>query len=269
MRKLCIVVIAFSFLGFGPLKSFFQNDLKTDGKEIGENSFIQKLKETTKILPLSGEDSKVETFLITENEINNNSLSPNLAMIISRDASNNKFSYGTVQIPPLNDEGDFDTLKEIVEKNYHIPIDYCFIIDSSGAARMIDLLAPNGITSPFAADHDLTDPEILKGKEIVDLINQLRDIPNREEYLVGVISEISNEVNKNQSANQWFSMVPALLNEAQHSVKTDIAKGELLQIGLSAFMNPITKFEKIQMNEDHSKAVNGDVQVDNQKPMIN
>ncbi|MGG3564574.1 hypothetical protein ABES03_23555 [Neobacillus rhizosphaerae] len=251
MRKLCIAVIAFSFLGFGPLKSFFQNDVKTDGNQI------------------SGENSKVDTFLLMENEINNNSSKPNLAIVISRDAANNKLSYGTVHIPPFNDAGDFETLKETVEKNYHKPIDHCFIIDSSGAARMIDLLAPNGITISLAADHDATDPEVLKGKEIIALINQLRDIPNSEDYLMGVLSEIRNEVKKNHSTDQWFSMVPSLLNEARRSVKTDIAKGELLEIGLSAIMHPITKFEFIQMNQDQSKAVNGDVQEKDQKPMIN
>ena len=269
MRKLCIAVIAFSFLGFGPLKSFFQNDVKTDGNQIGKDSFMQRLKETNQFLPLSGENSKVETFLITENEINNNSSRPNLAIIISRDAAKNELSYRTAQIPPINDEGDFGTLKKTVEKNYHTPIDYCFIIDSSGAARILDLLAPNGITSPLANEHDVSDPEVLKGKEIVDLINQLRELPNSEDYLVGVISAIRNEVNKNQSANQWFSIVPALLNEARHSVKTDIAKGELLEIGLSAIMNPITKFELIHMNEEQSKAVNGDFEDKDQKAMIN
>jgi anionic cell wall polymer biosynthesis LytR-Cps2A-Psr (LCP) family protein len=251
LRKLCIAVIAFSFLGFGPLKSFFQNDVKTDGNQI------------------SGDNSKVETFLITENEINNNSSRPNLAIIISRDAAKNKLSYGTVQIPPFNDEGDFSTLKKTVEKNYHIPIDYCFIIDSSGAARILDLLAPNGITSPLATDHDVSDPEVLKGKEMVDLLNQLRELPNSEDYLVGVISAIRSEVNKNLSADQWLTMFPALLNEARHSVKTDIAKGELLEIGLSAIMNPITKFELIHMNEEQSKAVNGVFEDKDQKPMIN
>ncbi|MEH7332234.1 hypothetical protein V7161_06325 [Neobacillus drentensis] len=57
MRKLCIAVIIFSILGYGPLNSFFHNGFKTE-----VDSVFQKIKDSA---GLSEEtNKKVENFLV-------------------------------------------------------------------------------------------------------------------------------------------------------------------------------------------------------------
>lgn len=218
LRKLCIAVILFSFLGYGPLESYFHKNVKTDGNQENGSTVFQKLKETADSIPLSADEPKLESFLITENKGNNNSAAMNMGMIITRDSANNKVTYGTVPLPVVNNDVDFDQLKKTVEKKYQIPIDHCFIIGSSGLAK---------------------------------------------------IQQMLNELEENNSPNQWLSMLPSLLNEVRHSIKTDLDKGELFQLGLSAMINPITKIEPIQIYGNPSKTVNLDMEDNNQKPMVN
>lgn len=268
LRKLCIAVLLFSFIGFGPLETLFHKNLKTDGNDTTDKSVFQMLKESADSLQLSSKSPQIETFLITEDELNQGSSKMNMAMIISRDSTNNKISYGTVPVPPLNNEVDFKQLKETVEKNHHIPIDHCFIINSSGAAKILDLLLPNGITYPVASANGNA-VENMKGKDIIALIDKLRETPNSDEELMGIISVIKNEMGKNSSKSLWISLIPSLIKEARHSVKTDVAKGELVELGLSAMINPITKFEPLRINENPSKAVNLDIEDIHQKSMVN
>lgn len=218
LRKLCIAVILFSFLGFGPLESYFHKNVKTDGNQENGSMVFQKLKEIADSIPLSADDPKLESFLITENKGNNNSTAMNMGMIITRDTANNKVTYGTVPLPVVNNDVNFDQLKKTVEKNYQIPIDHCFIIGSSGIAK---------------------------------------------------IQQMLNDLEENNAPNRWLSMLPSLLNEVRHSIKTDLDNGELFQLGLSAMINPITKFEPIQINGNPSKTVNIDIEDNNQKPMVN
>ena len=58
MRKLCIAVIVLSFFGFGPLKTFFQQDLQISGQQI-----IQKVKAKTE---MTNDERKPANFLIAE-----------------------------------------------------------------------------------------------------------------------------------------------------------------------------------------------------------
>ncbi|MGG1674651.1 hypothetical protein ACIFOT_02760 [Neobacillus sp. NRS-1170] len=57
MRKLCIAVILFSFLGYAPLNSFFHNGFKSE-----MDSVIQKIKYSDGLSEVT--KKKVEDFLI-------------------------------------------------------------------------------------------------------------------------------------------------------------------------------------------------------------
>ncbi len=60
---------------------------------------------------------------------------------------NKKLMVGSIMIPslPKDSNSSLVQLKQSTQKNYHLTINHAFIIERSGLARMIDLLAPNGI----------------------------------------------------------------------------------------------------------------------------
>lgn len=58
MRKLCLAVMVFSFLGYGPLQSFFHSNFEIKEKEISQN-----LKDKTEQL---GEQWKIVQVLFND-----------------------------------------------------------------------------------------------------------------------------------------------------------------------------------------------------------
>lgn len=58
---------------------------------------------------------------------------------------------------------------------------------------------------------------------------------------------LKEEIMKGISAEKILSIAPQVLNEALKSVKTDIGKGKLMDLGLSVMMNPVTSIEQVDL----------------------
>lgn len=152
MKKLIIAVIVFSFLGFGPLQSFFQSD--NEGEYTKNIPFLEKVKDSTQ------SERKAETFLILE-ENNASIRSTQSAMVLKYDKTNNKMEFGSLLIPTVDKDAQLETLKKEAAEKYQIEIDYCFIYDTSGVGAVIDLIAPNGIEMDTSNDGHLAGERII------------------------------------------------------------------------------------------------------------
>ncbi|MCM2531973.1 hypothetical protein NDK43_05675 [Neobacillus pocheonensis] len=246
MRKLCVVVIVLSFFGYGPLKSFFHTVMNTDGKSTSGETIIQKIKDSTNLFPQS-DNKKVENYLLTENSGDKKSSLTGSAMVLRYDNEKHKLMVTSILLPGnlTNGNGnDLDAMKKEVEKDYKVTIDHYFNLDSVGLAHIVDLLAPKGIN----LNHDSSKyvrgngDNKLNGNEFVSIINT-----GNPDKINAVVSALKNEIETSQSAEKLVTLAPSIINEAIKSVKTDLGKGELMALGYSAMMNPITSIVSLQL----------------------
>lgn len=235
MRKLVIAVIFFSFLGFGPLKSFFQNEKSTNG-----TSIIQTIRDSS---GLNEDGKKAKVFIVTEE--NSGQTSKETALLLRYDSNKKKLLVGDISLPPFKSKESLVSIKKTVEKNYHVSVDHVFSFNHSGIAHMIDLLAPNGI--PLGEGPN---KKKYTGEEVVLLLEKNSDNQNNQDELKALFSSFKNEIVNKQSAEKWLSIAPSLINEAYKNVDTDLGKGELLSLGITALMNPITTIEPINIKEN-------------------
>jgi anionic cell wall polymer biosynthesis LytR-Cps2A-Psr (LCP) family protein len=257
MKKLIIAVIVFSFLGFGPLQSFFQSVTGMDGEQTKRIPLLEKLKDS------SESEKKHETFLILE-ESNEPVRSTQLGMILKYDKTNHKMEFGSLLVPTVDKDGKLDTMKKEVAEKYQVDIDYCFIYDPSGVGSVIDLLAPKGIEMETGNEgHIDGDRIILKGEDFVQYLEQLKMNPDYVNEYSPMFLALKEELMKEISAEKILSIAPQILNEALKSVKTDIGKGKLMDLGLSVMMNPVTSIEQIEF-----MAVNKNDQLENVNKML-
>ncbi|MDQ0197684.1 LCP family protein [Neobacillus ginsengisoli] len=252
MRKLCIAVILLSFFGFGPLKSFFHSVISTDGKNTAGETIIQKMKDTTNLFP-QRDNKQVKNYLITEKSADKKSSLNGTALVLRYDTKNNKLMVGSILLPEntmIENKEQFDTVKKTVEKDYQVSIDHYFNLDTAGLARIIDLLAPKGLTLTQNTSKNGSGNASGKihGNELVSIINS-----GKPEEINNVITALKNEIKTNQSAEKLVTLAPSIINEAMKSIKTDLGKGELLAMGFSAMMNPVTTIESYQIAEESQK----------------
>jgi len=248
MKKLIIAVIVFSFLGFGPLQSFFQSG--KEGEPPKSIPFLERVKDATQ------NERKIETFLILEK--NNESLrATQSALVLKYDQPNNKMEFGSLLIPTVDKDANLETLKRETAEKYELEIDYCFIYDTSGVGAMIDLLAPNGIEMDTGNEGHLAgERKILKGEDFVNYIEKLKLDPDSANQYAPIFLGLKDELLKEISTEKILSIAPQVLNEALKSVKTDIGKGKLMDLGLSVMMDPVTSIEQVDLMAVNNKLEN-------------
>ncbi|MBI0575993.1 hypothetical protein IEC97_01365 [Neobacillus cucumis] len=230
MRKLVIVVIVLSFFGYGPLKALFHS-----------------AKESANELQIS-EQKKAVNFLITENNADSQASKTGATVIVRYDQENHKLKTAPVLLPvskTVDKKPNLKELKQTVQKNYGISIDHFFMLNPSSISKIIDQLAPDGVTM-----NEVKRP--LHGKEVLEYIQQVAVDPENTEELKTIISSLKNEI-KNQSSDKLLSIAPSIINEMVDSINTDLGKGQLVGLGLSAIMNPITKVEPLQFAKGNGK----------------
>jgi anionic cell wall polymer biosynthesis LytR-Cps2A-Psr (LCP) family protein len=151
-----------------------------------------------------------------------------------------------------------------------VSIDHYFTLDTAGLARIIDLLAPKGIvfTENTSNNSSVTVDKKINGNELVSVINT-----GKPEEINAVFSALKKEIKSKQSAEKLVKLAPSILNDAIKSVNTDLGKGQLMELGLSAMMNPITTIESFpfagQGQKVKANPVNSIVDEKGPLPVIN
>ncbi|OIK14554.1 hypothetical protein BIV60_11345 [Bacillus sp. MUM 116] len=223
MRKLVLVVIVLSFLGYGPLKSLFHT-----------------AKESAKELPIS--EQKPVNFLITENNADSEASKTIAAVIVRYDQEKQNIKAAPVLLPvkeTAKSKLNFNELKQTVQKNYGISIDHYFMLNPSAISKMIDQLAPAGVKIN-------QESKPLHGKEILSVIQQEGVGAENGEELKMIFSSLKGAI-RNQSSDRLISLAPSIINEVFNSIDTDLGKGQLVSLGLSTIINPINTVEPLQI----------------------
>ncbi|MFP7300544.1 hypothetical protein [Neobacillus niacini] len=242
MKKLIIAVIVLSFLGFGPLQSFFQNSTEKEGEETKSIPFLEKLKDSF----IS--EKKVETFLIIENSKVADSSKTEPALVLKYDKHNNKIEYGLISLTLNGSEGDLENLKRQAREEYEVEIDYCVTFDSKGFGTIFDMLAPNGIELKNGNEgHVDGERQVVKGEDFVQYLEQIKMNHDYAKELSPMLLAFQEEIWNEISAENLLSLAPQILNETMRNVQTDIGKGKLMDLGLTVMTNPITSIEQIEL----------------------
>ena len=252
MRKLVIAVIVFSFLGFGPLKSFLQSESNNDKLPI-----IQTLKETAGVVQ---DGDKAKVYLVAEEKSNT---SKQTDLLLKYDSKNKKLMVGNVNLPPIENKESLNSLKKTVEKNYGVTVDHVFSFHQAGIAQILDMLAPNGI--PVVKGNESKN---VKGSEFLALIDQYSSTQNNQEELKQLFTSLKKEIMNKNNAQNWFSLAPAVMNVAYKNVNSDLNKGELLTLGITAIMNPISTIEPVKF-KTNDQSVNSQIKDGQSQPFYN
>jgi anionic cell wall polymer biosynthesis LytR-Cps2A-Psr (LCP) family protein len=240
MKKLVIAVIVLSFFGFGPLKSFFQSGTENDVEGKKSIPILEKLKDSSK------SEVKVETYLIMEKRTEPASYNTESGMLLKYDKANKKIEYGTILVPMNKQEAEMDALKNAVKEKYQINIDYCVLFDTNSIGTVIDLLAPNGVEM-YKEGHLAGEAQTLKGEDFVWYFEQLKLNPSYSNELSPIFMALKQEIMNEISPEKILTWAPQIINETLKSVTTDIGKGKLMDLGLSAMMDPVTSIEQINL----------------------
>jgi anionic cell wall polymer biosynthesis LytR-Cps2A-Psr (LCP) family protein len=239
MKKLLIAVIVLSFFGFGPLTSLFKSGKVIDSKDSEGKQILTKLKDSTG-------NKQEQTFLVYEKGIGQASEPTDSAMLLKYDSSKDKMLVGTVPIPGhllVEGEKNFDEIKEVIKENYDVDIDYCFVYDSSGIARVIDLIAPYGININPDTTHN-REQKVFNGSDFLSYIESSGTHPIMADELFMSIKE---ELMKRLNSEELLTLAPTFVNEALKSIETDIGKGKLMELGLMVLSNPIKTIEPFEI----------------------
>lgn len=235
MKKLCIAVIVLSFFGVGPLKSFFQNTVGVDGTQL-----IQSLKDKNKII---SNPDHITNYLVLEKG------NPKTAMLLEYDTSKNMLKIGSMSLPKSTKDESLTHLKNMVNKNYNIPINHCFVFEPDGLAKIIDLLAPEGIQLFTEIPGINSNHKAIDGRKFIDYLETQGEDPKNNPVISMIFSSLKEEIVKNQSPEKLISLAPTIVNEAFSSITSDLGKGQLMTLGITALMNPVKSIEVIQLRE--------------------
>ncbi|MDF2856949.1 MAG: transcriptional regulator [Neobacillus sp.] len=241
MKRLILAVIVFSFLGFGPLSSFFHSESPSDkGETKGVHRTEDKIKESSFV------NKGLHTFLVMEKEKSTPS-----AMLIKYDTNHDKIMVGSILLPNdvLADQRMMpDELMAVVEDRYNLDIDHCFTFNPEGLADIIDSIAPNGIEV-----NSNQGQKLIYGQDFVNKIESLRNHSTNADEIFMMVKSLKEEIKNSFTAETIVTMGPALLDEILKSVDTDMGKGRLMEFGLMVMMNPVTTIEPLKLTDDVNK----------------
>ncbi|MBT2690223.1 LCP family protein [Bacillus sp. ISL-47] len=272
MKKILIVFL-FAAAILSGCTTFLQKD---NAKKLSENSQAEnkpeeinqeeknpfKLSNETRNFLLIGvdsrgeEDSRSDAILLARYEPSGDSIK---LVSLMRD-SYVKIPDYTYTYSKLNHAyyiGGKELLKETIEQNFGVPIDYTAVIDFQGFIKMLDAIAPDGIevnvTSAMIEDMGLElEPgkQKLKGSDLLSYVRFRHDgqsdfgrVDRQQEILISIKDQVMSEFTSPAGIAQF----PDVVSKAMKYVDTDLKFDEALSIGASFLMNPVTEIETLRV----------------------
>ncbi|WP_264806252.1 LCP family protein [Cytobacillus sp. NCCP-133] len=153
--------------------------------------------------------------------------------------------------------GGKELLKETIENNFGVEIDHTAVIDFQGFVKMLDAIAPNGIevnvTSAMIKDMGLNlEPgkQKLKGNDLLSYVRFRHDgqsdfgrVDRQQEILISLKDQVMDEF----STPAGIARFPEVISQAMKYVETDLKLEEVLSLGASFLVNPITDIETLRV----------------------
>lgn len=224
-----MAVIVLSFLGFGPLKSFFYDRSHSDGTRM---PIIERVKD-------QNETDAIQTFLIVEQD---QSLY-NEAAFIKYNRSEKTMHVGSLKVPNRGElENQTTFLKKYIDETYNEKLNHLVVLDTQRIAKTIDKALPNGIHF-VTENNEHGGPATYRGEDIISLITGIQANPDSSQNLMPIFMQFKEELLKNVSPEEMIAILPEIIG----SVQTDMGKGKMMDMGLTLLMDPVTSIQPLEL----------------------
>lgn len=153
-------------------------------------------------------------------------------------------------------------LKETIEENFEVSIDYTAVIDFQGFIKVLDAIAPEGIevnvSQAMIEDMGLdVEPgrQKLKGSDLLSYVRFRHDdqsdfgrVDRQQEILISLKDQLMEQF----SSPAGIARFPDIINQAMKFVETDLKMDEAISIGATFLMNPVTEIETLRVPVSNS-----------------
>ncbi len=153
--------------------------------------------------------------------------------------------------------GGEELLKETIQNNFGIKIDYTITVDFHGFATMIDAIVPEGINVDVseemikdmnfdmeAGDNTLHGEELLKYVRFRhDDLSDFGRVNRQQEVLLQLKTEINEKINSLDGVTQ----LPSIVDTVVKNVKTDLSVGQMFTLSSNIFLHPVEEIKTMRI----------------------
>ncbi|UII57930.1 LCP family protein [Cytobacillus spongiae] len=167
---------------------------------------------------------------------------------------------GELQFSKLNHAyfiGGEQLLKETIEENFQIPIDYTAVIDFQGFVKVVDLIAPEGIevelTQEMIDDRGFSGgpgKRKLHGDELLSYVRFRHDamsdfgrVNRQQEVLVS----LKNQAQEELGSMRGIIKLPGILKEMMVHMDTDLNWDDYFAIGATFLAKPVKQVDTLRI----------------------
>ena len=166
-----------------------------------------------------------------------------------------KQGYGKINLSYFL--GGEKLLKETIQNNFNVNIDYTVTIDFHGFASVIDTIVPEGIivdVSPeMIEDMNLNveaGENTLHGEELLKYVRFRHDDQsdfgrvNRQQE---VLLQLKNKINEKINSIHGVTELPDLVDTVINNIKTDLSFGQMFTLSSKIFLQPVNEISTMRI----------------------
>ncbi len=262
MRKIFLLyLVIFSFIYLTACDKSLSHQRDNSSEALEEN-FKKKLnEEPINFLLLGidtreGEQSRTDSIIVSQYDAQNRTIK--LASIM-RDSFVKIPGYDRVY-NKLNHAyyvGGEDLLKKTIETNFGLHIDHVVTIDFKGFVKVVDTIAPEGITVNLnqAIINDMAlnvspGENNLHGEELLKYVRFRHDARSdfgRVDRQQEVLLKMKDKFQKEMNTLDGFAKIPSLLDSSIKYIHTDLKTNEILTLASTIFLQRIDNVDTIRI----------------------
>ena len=148
-------------------------------------------------------------------------------------------------------------LKDTLETNFNVSIDYTITIDFDGFATVIDKVVPDGIAVEVSPEmiedmnYDMEPGEnTLHGEDLLKFVRFRHDDNSdfgRVERQQEILLQLKNEVNEKINSIHGFTELPNIADTVMKNIKTDLSVGQLFTLSSNIFLKPVEDIQTMRL----------------------
>ncbi|RSL31026.1 LytR family transcriptional regulator [Salibacterium salarium] len=159
--------------------------------------------------------------------------------------------------------GGIDLLKDTIEQNFNINVDYHATINFDGFVEVVDTVAPDGIEVDIEERMQYQDhsgdvninfqpgQQVLDGQEALEYV-RFRGNGNNDFGRVERQQEMLNLLKDKVLSVSSVTKVPQLINAIRPNLDTDVSTGKMLGLGKDVLLNQINNIDTLRVPVEDS-----------------
>ncbi|MDI7743789.1 LCP family protein [Lysinibacillus fusiformis] len=166
-----------------------------------------------------------------------------------------KQTYGKINLSYFL--GGEKLLKETIQNNFGVNIDYTITVDFHGFASVIDTIVPEGMNVEVSAEmiEDMkfemeAGENTLHGEELLKYVRFRHDDQsdfgrvNRQQE---ILLELKNKINEKINSINGVTQLPDLVDTVIKNIKTDLSVGQVFTLSSNLFLQPIEDIKTMRI----------------------